>query len=103
MVTDQKIVSERYLDLIQNDGNPKLLGNSRFAVELGESIRHNVYQWDRVYKNGDFFKKGWAGQGLYISPDRDLVAAYVGYFKDDEHSEVRPLPQLIGVLDGVFQ
>ena len=28
--------------------------------------------------DGDFYKGGFGGQGLYISPTRDLVIAYFG-------------------------
>jgi hypothetical protein len=28
--------------------------------------------------DGDFYKGGYAGQGLYISPARDLVIAFFG-------------------------
>jgi hypothetical protein len=28
--------------------------------------------------DGDFFKGGFGGQGLYVSPARDLVIAYTG-------------------------
>ena len=45
---------------------------------------------------------GWAGQGLLINPDRDLVAVYTGYFKDDKYSETDLLPLLRSVLEGVF-
>jgi hypothetical protein len=39
---------------------------------------------------------------LLVNPDRDLVAVYAGYFKDDQGSEVKPLPVLRNVLNGVF-
>jgi hypothetical protein len=45
---------------------------------LGERPRHNAYQWDFVMDDGDFFKSGFRGQGLYVSPSRDLVVAYLG-------------------------
>lgn len=102
VVTDEPIVSDRYAELIRSGGNPKLLANARYGRRQDDSVSHNVYQWDIVYKNGDFYKGGWAGQGLYISPRRDLVAVYVGYFKDDDHSEVKPLRPLLEVLNGVF-
>ena len=31
-----------------------------------------------ITKDGDFFKSGHAGQGLYVSPGRDLVVAFFG-------------------------
>jgi CubicO group peptidase (beta-lactamase class C family) len=50
----------------------------------GEPARHNSYQWDFVMDDGDFFKGGYGGQGLYISPSRDLVVAFFGTF-DENH------------------
>ena len=44
----------------------------------GEHPRHQVDQWDYVLEDGDFFKGGYGGQGLYISPARDLVIAFFG-------------------------
>ena len=51
--------------------------------------------------NNDLFKGGWAGQGLLVNPDRDLVAVYAGYFNDDQ-SELQVLPRLRQVLNGLF-
>jgi CubicO group peptidase (beta-lactamase class C family) len=102
VVSDEKIVSDRYVELIRNGGNPDLLANARWPGWSAEDAKHNVYQWDVIFTNNDFYKGGWAGQGLLVNPDRDLVAVYTGYFKDDEHSEVEPLPVLRSVLNGVF-
>ncbi|MEZ4571661.1 MAG: hypothetical protein R2849_15270 [Thermomicrobiales bacterium] len=44
----------------------------------GERPRFNSWQWDFVTDDGDFYKGGFGGQGLYISPSRDLVVAYTG-------------------------
>jgi CubicO group peptidase (beta-lactamase class C family) len=104
LATDEPIISERYLDTILYGGNPALLENARGAAP-GEGrpaeVKHNVYQWDAVYTNNDFTKGGWGNQGLLINPDRDLVAVWTGYFKDD-YSQVDPLPLLRAVLEGVF-
>lgn len=101
-VTDTKIVSDRYLELIRNGGNPALLRNARFPGQRDESVKHNVYQWDRIYRNGDFYKGGWAGQGLITNPDRDVVAVWAGYMKDGPHREANHLPIVRSVLEGVF-
>ena len=101
VVSEQKIISDRYLDLILYGGRPEILANSRFRPPP-QGVKHNVYQWDLVFDNNDFYKGGWAGQGLLINPDRDYVAVYTGYFKDAAHSEVEPLPVLREVLEGVF-
>ena len=36
----------------------------------------NSRQWDIVWPDGDMWKGGLMTQGLYVSPDRDLVIAY---------------------------
>jgi CubicO group peptidase (beta-lactamase class C family) len=102
VVSDQRIISERYLDLILNGGNPNLLKNARYGAPEDPTVKHNVYQWALVWNNGDFLKGGWAGQGLLINPERDLVAVWTGYFKDDQQSEVELLPVLRFVLNGIY-
>ncbi len=101
VVSEKKIISDRYLEMILYGGRPEILENARFRPTL-EGVKHNVYQWDAVFDNNDIYKGGWAGQGLLINPDRDYVAVYTGYFKDAENSEVRPLRILREVLEGVF-
>ena len=104
VVSDKKLISDRYLDIILNGGRPELLKNARFPTDSAvlRDIKHNVYQWDLVFKNNDIYKGGWAGQGLLINPDRDLVAVYLGYAKDDNFSELDVLPRLRQVLEGVY-
>jgi CubicO group peptidase (beta-lactamase class C family) len=104
-VTDVQIISEEHIELLKNGGRPELLANARWGApdELAEKIiKHNVYQWDLVFANNDVFKGGWAGQGLLVNPDRDLVAVYVGYFNEDQ-SELSVLPRLRQVLNAVFE
>jgi CubicO group peptidase (beta-lactamase class C family) len=100
-VASKKIISDRYLSLILEGGNPDLLHNARHRGWTSDDTKHNVYQWDRVFKNNDIYKGGWGGQGLLVNPDRDLVAVYTGYFKKDQ-SEVRLLGLLRTVLDELY-
>ena len=100
-VASKKIISDRYLSLILEGGNPDLLHNARHLGWTSDDTKHNVYQWDRVFKNNDIYKGGWGGQGLLVNPDRDLVAVYTGYFKKDK-SEVRLLGLLRTVLDELY-
>jgi hypothetical protein len=79
--------------LLRNAGVP--------GVEVS-GIKHNVYQWDAIFANDNFFKGGWAGQGLIVNPTRDTVAVFTSYFKDDQYSEVKLEQKLFKVLDGVF-
>jgi CubicO group peptidase (beta-lactamase class C family) len=104
VVTDRKIISDRHIEALKNGGRPELLANARWGApdESTQKIaKHNVYQWDMVYTNNDLYKGGWAGQGFLVNPDRDLVAVYAGYFKEDQ-SELSVRPRLRQVLNGVF-
>jgi hypothetical protein len=55
-----------------------------------------------VYKNHDFYKGGWGGQGLLVNPDKNLVVAFTGYFKDSKGTGLELLPILRGVLKDVY-
>lgn len=101
VVSDEKIISERFIELILHGGNPQLLKKARYGAPEDPTIRHNVYQWDRVWTNDDFYKGGWAGQGLLINPKRDLVAVWSGHFREDG-TETELLPIIRKVLEGVF-
>jgi hypothetical protein len=66
---------------IRNSGRPE-----NFIGDIGQFVLDNLggerpasftsRQWDFVTKEGDLFKGGWGGQGLYVSRQRDLVIAY---------------------------
>ena len=102
VVSDKKILSDRYLDLLLYGGRPELLRNGRWGNGLREGVKHNVYQWDRVFTNNDIYKGGWAGQGLLINPDRDLVAVWVSYSEESGREIVPPLETVRAVLNAVF-
>lgn len=84
----EPLVSDSYLDKIQNGGRPKLFleGQGKASLIDSELPRHNSYQWDFVMQDGDFFKGGYGGQGLYLSPARDLVIAFFGTLDDNGNS-----------------
>ena len=83
-VSTERIVSPAMLDRIQNTPRTRdfyLGGNAgsgqRFMARLGEeAVRTAARQWDAIFEDGDFFKSGLNTQGLYVSPDRDLVIAF---------------------------
>lgn len=76
------VVSDRALDRIRHGGRPDIfMGGSigpKLTGELEEQPHHNTCRWDFVMEDDDFFKGGCGGQGLYISPTRDMVVAFVG-------------------------
>ncbi len=90
-VASTRVVPEDYLRRLQKGGRPELLARAAAgSKELGgdgvEPARHASYQWDAVWADGDFFKYGFRGQGLYVSPSRDLVVAF---FSTQSQSQVR--------------
>lgn len=75
VVADQRVVPEALIQRIQNECRPDLLRRTgRYDPESG--IRCNSRQWDAVFEDGDMYKGGARGQGLYVSPARDLVVAW---------------------------
>jgi CubicO group peptidase (beta-lactamase class C family) len=100
VVSDRQIISDEHIELLRNGGRPHLLKNA--GRPAGSGVKHNVYQWDAIYENDNFYKGGWAGQGLIVNPTRDVVAVFTSYYKDDEHSEMSLEDAVFKVLDGVF-
>ncbi len=82
-VSRTQVISPTYLRKIQTGGRPDLFtrgaGSAGWIDMLGERPRHNTYMWDVVMDDGDFFKAGFNGQGLWISPTHDLVVAFFGH------------------------
>ena len=74
------IISDAHLLKIR-DVN-KNLDISRGAKEK----KYSSYQWSAVYDDGDFYKVAHGGQGLYISPEKDLVIAFYGTANTDRES-----------------
>jgi CubicO group peptidase (beta-lactamase class C family) len=99
VISDKQIISDAHIDLLLNGGRPHLLRNAGLPED--SPIKHNVYQWDSVDENGYIYKGGWGGQGLIVNPEKDIVAVFTSYFKDD-YSEI-PLDQAVrSVLNEVF-
>ena len=101
VVSDRKIISDEHIEFIFSGGRPALLTNAGFPDSSSSGIKHNIYQWDEIGVNGDFFKGGWAGQGFLVNPRKDLVAVWTGYMKED-FSEVKFEPIVREMLNTVF-
>jgi CubicO group peptidase (beta-lactamase class C family) len=93
VVTDREIISDEHVEFIWSGGQP--------ALTRDGPVKHNIYQWDAIFANGDYYKGGWAGQGLMVNPQRDLVAVFVSYKKIDE-SEMGLSRLVLGMLDKVY-
>ena len=72
------LISDAHLSKIW-DVNENLKTTSR----LTGNTYHPSYQWGAVYEDGDLYKGAHGGQGLYISPSKDLVIAYFGTANTD--------------------
>ncbi|WP_160152160.1 serine hydrolase [Microbulbifer sp. ALW1] len=79
-VSKARLVSEKILNDIRTGGQPENYPRGVLGPKLqklfAETPRANAYQWDAVFHDGDFYKGGMNGQGLYISPEKDLVVAW---------------------------
>jgi len=76
--SDNSIISDAHLSKIRKV-NINLKTKSRHT----EEIIYSSYQWGAVYDDGDFYKGAHGGQGLYISPSKDLVIAFFGTSNTD--------------------
>ena len=76
--SDYPLISDLHLSKIR-DVNKKLEKTSRSS---GEKY-YSSYQWAAVYEDGDLYKGAHGGQGLYISPSKDLVIAFFGTANTD--------------------
>jgi CubicO group peptidase (beta-lactamase class C family) len=95
VVSDKDIISDEHLDVLINHGNPKLLRDG------GTHISQNTYAWGVGNDSGYLSHGGWGGQGLIIHPEKDVVAVFTSYAKQD-HSEVAMQDAVFKVLDEVF-
>jgi len=95
VVSDKKIITDEHLDVLFNRGNPKLLRDT------DSHISQNTYAWGVGNASGYLSHGGWGGQGLIIHPEKDLVAVFTSYSKQD-YSEVSLQEAVFKVLDDTF-
>jgi CubicO group peptidase (beta-lactamase class C family) len=78
----EQVVSPAFVREIQTSGRKDIflkgeLGNRLTTASFPASPPSaNHWQWDAIWSDGDFYKGGVYGQGLYVSPSRDLVIAW---------------------------
>jgi CubicO group peptidase (beta-lactamase class C family) len=78
VVSEKRIVPEALIGKIQKGCRPAIYAEvAARSREPGVDVpRCNSRQWDAVYADGDFFKGGARGQGIYVSPQADYVVAW---------------------------
>jgi CubicO group peptidase (beta-lactamase class C family) len=77
------VIAAEHLRRIQAGARPDLRRPRRDLPEYvtaayGDDLPYASRQWDFAMADGDLFKGGFGGQGLYVSPARDLVIAFAG-------------------------
>jgi CubicO group peptidase (beta-lactamase class C family) len=79
-VADEQIVSDSYWEKVYDKTYADAL---KRGVETDKSkyfkdgqSSHATYQWDLVFNDGDMFKAGRYGQGIYVSPETDTVVVW---------------------------
>jgi CubicO group peptidase (beta-lactamase class C family) len=81
-VAVEPVVPPSHLEQIQSGGRPPIFQAQDDLAWLdafgADKPVHNSQQWDLVWPDGDFYKGGYGGQGLYVSPSRDLVIGFFG-------------------------
>ena len=100
-VASSRLVSESFIKRISFIPN-NLQFDKRKQSQNGELFAHSAYQWDAIFSNSDYFKGGWAGQGILVNPQKDLVAVYTGYAIDDNESQPDLLPILRQLLNHIY-
>lgn len=91
------LISDDHLAKIR-DVNKNLKEQSWYSEEM----KYVGYQWDEIYDDGDFYKGGHAGQGLYISPSKDLVIAFYGTYNADRQEHELPAISRLLAKSGLF-
>lgn len=92
-----KIASARYLNQIHT-GDRTLF---RSKVYEGQGADFQSYHWDVIFEDGDFYKGGFGGQGLYISPSKRLIIGFFSAGKDEtnNHNNMKSLVRSLALLE----
>jgi CubicO group peptidase (beta-lactamase class C family) len=79
-VSSERIVPQSLIDRTRRECRPELLAKANsaraFTTAEKDKPRCNSRQWDAIYADGDMYKGGARGQGIYVSPDADYVVAW---------------------------
>jgi CubicO group peptidase (beta-lactamase class C family) len=89
LVSQHPVISHEHLRRIQAGGRPELHRDrggplpAHITEAYGPALPAASRQWNFAMADGDLFKGGFGGQGLYVSPARDLVIAFTGTPRQD--------------------
>ena len=102
-VAQEQVVSQSVIEKIQTGCRPQIYARTKkMAMQAGHwyasadtDVVCNSRQWDAVYKDGDFYKTGSHGQGLYVSPSRNLVVAFFSTSDHDWQDYARAIAKTV--------
>ena len=80
-MSDQPVVPPDVIRRFQTGLRPEMYPKGAFGGPVQKVFSKvpglaNRYQWDIVTPDGDLYKSGVGGQGLYVSPAKDAVVAF---------------------------
>ncbi|MBS2100494.1 serine hydrolase domain-containing protein [Carboxylicivirga linearis] len=78
-VADEQIVSDSYFEKVYDTTYAEALKRgveTEKAKFFKDGQSHATYQWDLVFDDGDLFKAGRYGQGIYVSPETNTVVVF---------------------------
>ena len=79
-VADKQIVSDTYwakvYDKTYADALKRGVETDKSKYFKDGQSSHATYQWDLVFNDGDLFKAGRYGQGIYVSPETDTAVVW---------------------------
>jgi hypothetical protein len=80
-IAGEQIIPQAIMDKIHDRSHVDMYGKGWAGQKFNASFPDdkaiaNRYQWDAVLSDGDMFKSGVGGQGVYISPATDTVVAW---------------------------
>jgi len=82
-VFGEEIVPAAVVRHIQTSGHPEMFDKGYVGQKMFTSFfkdkdtgLSNAYMWDTIFPDGDLYKAGVGGQGVYISPSTNTVVAY---------------------------
>jgi CubicO group peptidase (beta-lactamase class C family) len=95
-VSQEQIIPASLLEAIQQGGKPEIYHGGFVGKEMQASFPDiqgltNRYQWDIVFPEGDFYKGGVGGQGIYVSPPADTVVVWFSTGKQFEEVMARAI------------
>lgn len=95
-VSKEQIMPMALIEDIQKNGKPDIYLKGFVGKELQHSFPDikgltNRYQWDIVFPDGDFYKGGVGGQGIYVSPSADTVVVWFSTGKQQEEILARAI------------